>query len=74
MIDPHNYEQDLTFRSYADARKRKDKLKLDGFRTKLRKIEDGSFVIYKKNIEQIDKQGTKVYKARSYDNNGNRIN
>jgi hypothetical protein len=74
MIDPHVYTQDRTYRDYDESRKRKDQLKSEGFRTKLRKIDDGSFVIYKKNIELIDKQGTKVYKPRSYDNNGKRIN
>lgn len=71
MIDPHIYEQDQTYRSYEDARNRKDKLKSEGFRVKLRKTEVG-YVIYKKNIALIDTQGTKTYKPRSFDEHGNR--
>ena len=72
MIDPHIYEQDQTYRLYEEARKRKDKLRSEGFRVKLRKSEEG-YVIYKKNIAVIDTQGTKIYKERNYDDKGNRI-
>jgi len=73
MIDPHIYEQDQTYRSYEEARKRKDKLRSEGFRVKLRKSEEG-YVIYKKNIALIDTQGAKVYKERSYDDKNRHIN
>ena len=67
MIDPHMYEQDNTYRTYEEARKRKDILKQEGYRTKLRKLDDGSFVIYKKNIALIDSQGTKTFQTRTKD-------
>lgn len=60
MIDPHIYDQDETYRTYEEARKRKDKLKSEGFRVKIRKTEMGH-VVFKKNIELIDQQRDKAY-------------
>lgn len=55
LKDPHVYEQDETYPTYEEARKRKDKLKSEGFRVKIRKSECGH-VVYKKNIVLIDEQ------------------
>jgi len=65
MKDPHIYDQDITYRTYGEARVRKDTLKSEGFRVKIRKSEVGH-VVYKKNIvlldEQRDPKGRKMYK------------
>lgn len=55
MKDPHIYDQDETYRTYDEARARKDELKSEGFRVKIRKNEEGH-VVYKKNIALIDAQ------------------
>jgi hypothetical protein len=60
LKDPHIYNQDGTYRTYEEARKRKDKLKSEGFRVKIRKSEEGH-VVYKKNIVLIDMQRNKRY-------------
>jgi hypothetical protein len=60
MIDPHIYEQDETYRTYEEARNRKDQLKSEGFRVKIRKTEMGH-VVFKKNIELIDQQRDKSH-------------
>jgi hypothetical protein len=62
LRDPHIYDQDGTYRTYSEARKRKDKLKSEGFRVKIRKSEDGRHIVYKKNIILIDMQRNKRYR------------
>jgi hypothetical protein len=55
MKDPHIYDQDETYRSYEEAKKRKDELKSEGYRVKIRKNEEGH-VVYKKNVVLLDEQ------------------
>lgn len=45
-----------TYGSYEKARKRKLKLKEEGWRVKIRKAPDGSYQIWKKHIDLIDVQ------------------
>jgi hypothetical protein len=53
--DPHIYDQDETYPTYDKARERKDQLKSEGFRVKIRKSEVGH-VVYKKDITFIGSQ------------------
>jgi len=63
LKDPHVYDQDKTYPTYEAARKRKDELKSQGFRVKIRKSEVGH-VVYKKNIVLIDMQRNKRYRGK----------
>lgn len=45
-----------TYRNYAKARKRKLKLKREGWGVKIRKGPDGEYVIWKKHVRLIDLQ------------------
>jgi hypothetical protein len=45
-----------TRRNYQKAKKRKEQLRLEGWRVKIRKGSDGLFQIWKKHVELMDLQ------------------
>lgn len=54
MIRYDTYIYDGKRREFRKAKERKDKLREEGWRVKIRKGKDGEFVIWKKHIEIID--------------------
>lgn len=52
-----------SYRTYAKAKKRKLKLKGEGWRVKIKKGPDGQYQIWKKHIEIIDIQNHLRFRA-----------
>jgi len=54
MLRNDTYILDGFPQDYLKARQRKLELKADGWRVKVRKVEDGSYQIFKKHVSIID--------------------
>ena len=52
-LDPRAYRYDSTKRTWTAAKKRKARLRVQGFRVKIRKDSDGLYAIYKKDVATI---------------------
>lgn len=50
------YQEPQTYHNYQRARKRKLKLKSEGWRIKIRKGINGEYVIWKKHVQLMDLQ------------------
>lgn len=56
MISKHDYKPAGYRRTYPAAKKRKEELRQEGYRVKIRKALDGSFEIFIKDIVKLDVQ------------------